>query len=188
MKKLLLTGFEPFAQHTSNPTQELVLSLASKVINNFKITSVVLPVEYEKTKQLISKLIEDENPDAVISLGLAGDRTQITPELIALNYCHSETPDNAGVIKLFEKINPKSKESFVSTLPVEQMINSLKENNFDAKLSTTAGAYLCNTVMYTALQTVSIKKLNIPCGFIHIPKGLDQNQLINALTISINTL
>jgi len=188
MKKLLLTGFEAFAEHSTNPTKDLVNSFTNSVVNNYQIKSFVLPVEYESAKDRIKVLIELEIPDAIISLGLAADRSEITPELIAINYCHSRLPDNAGVIKLFEKINPKSKESFISTLPIEKIIQSLNENKIDAKLSTTAGTYVCNTVMYTALQKSSQMNLDIPCGFIHIPTGIDQDQLINALTICINSL
>lgn len=188
MKKLLLTGFEAFAEHSTNPTEKLVNNFSNSIINNYKIESCILPVEYESATKRISELIETGKPDAIISLGLAADRTEITPELIAINYCHSNIPDNAGAIKLFTKINPKSKESFISTLPLESIIKTLNEKEIDAKLSTSAGTYVCNTVMYTALQKSSQMNLNIPCGFIHIPPNIDQDQLINALTICISSL
>jgi pyroglutamyl-peptidase len=188
MKKLLLTGFEAFAEHSTNPTEKLVNKFSDSIINNYKIKAFILPVEYKAAATIVSELIELEKPDAIISLGLAADRTEITPELIAINYCHSNVPDNAGAIKLFTKINPKSKESFISTLPLESMIKALNEKEIDAKLSTSAGTYVCNTVMYTALQKSSQMNLDIPCGFIHIPNDIEEHQLINALTICISSL
>ena len=188
MKKLLLTGFEAFAEHSTNPTENLVNKFSNTVVNNFKIKAYILPVEYKSASSIISNLIETEKPDAIISLGLAADRAEITPELIAINYCHSKVPDNAGDIKLFTKINPKSKESFISTLPIKKIIEALNEKSIAAKLSSTAGTYVCNTVMYTALQKSSKMSLDIPCGFIHIPGDIEEHQLINALTTCINSL
>jgi pyroglutamyl-peptidase len=188
MKTLLLTGFEKFAEHNINPTQELVLALDNKTINDFQITSYVLPVEYQKSSAELIQHINNLKPDCIISLGLAADRSDITPELIAINYTHSNTPDNTGVIKTFSKINNNSKESFFTSLPVEKMVLALSHNGFDAKLSTSAGSYVCNNVMYTALQTVALNKTDTRSGFIHIPTNLALDKLINALTICINTL
>ncbi len=188
MKNLLLTGFEKFAHHKDNPTQQLAFSLNNRIINNIKIQSVVLPVEYAKAASQIIELVKSDQFDFVLSLGLAADRNEITPELIAINYAHADIPDNSGIIKTYSKINEQSKESFFSTLPIDQMIKNLNKNKIDAKLSTTAGSYVCNTVMYTSLQTIARNKLATKSGFIHIPANLDQDTLTNALTICINTL
>jgi pyroglutamyl-peptidase len=188
MKTLLLTGFGPFAEHEENPTEALVKNLDEKEINNYKIVSAILPVEYQSSITQLSDLIETHNPDALISIGLAADRSEITPELIAINYQHSKTPDKAKVIKKFQKINSKGKESFYSTLPIEQMILALEKNNIPTKLSSAAGTYVCNTVMYHGLKTIQQTKRNCPSGFIHIPNNMEQEKLVQAITICINTL
>lgn len=188
MKKLLLTGFGPFAEHVDNPTEPIIHALKGQKINGFEIEGAILPVEYENSIIELDLLIENLNPDVIISLGLAADRECVTPELIAVNYQHSETADNANVIKMFEKINPKSKESFFSTLPIEKFITALTKNSIPNKLSTTAGTYVCNTVMYYALRKVQQQKRQCLSGFIHIPENLPPEQLNLAIASCINAL
>ena len=96
MKKLLLTGFEPFLQFKINPTDEIVKSLNGKTIGDYEIIGVTLPVDYEKSEQQILHTIEQVNPDAVVSLGLAAGRFKITPERIAINV-KDGAADNKGV-------------------------------------------------------------------------------------------
>lgn len=188
MKNLLLTGFGPFAEHSTNPTEALVMSLNNRTINGYKIFSCILPVEYSKSINVLEELIEKIDPNVIINLGLAADRSDITPELIAVNYQHSETKDNAGTIRQFSKINPNGKESFFSTLPIKEMIDQLKQKNISAKLSSTAGTYVCNTVMYHCLKRIQQDKRDCRSGFIHIPNTLSDETLVNALTICISTL
>ena len=188
MKRLLLTGFGPFDIHSVNPTEGLVKELNQKVINDFEIVSKVLPVEYDSSINTLNNLIEEVNPDVIISLGLAGERTSITPELIAVNYQHCNRADNSGVIKEFVKIDSNAKESFFSTLPLKKMINNLKTESIPCELSSTAGTYVCNTVMYQGLRKVALDKRETLSGFIHIPPNLDQEILVNAITVCINSL
>lgn len=187
MKKLLLTGFEAFLTNTKNPTEELVMKFHKAKINGYSIYSHVLPVEYERAEKETRELIRDLKPDLIISLGLASKRAKITPELIAINYAHCNDADNAGVIKQYEKIIQCSNNSYVSTLPIEEIITSLNIHQFDSELSTDAGSYVCNTVMYSALDEINILNLNIPCGFIHIPSTFTLKNLELALSVIIKT-
>ena len=188
MKKILLTGFGPFAENDINPTESLVNDFHNKEINGYKVISSILPVEYKNSINILDELINKFDPQVIINLGLASDRTIITPELLAINYQHSNTLDNAKIKKLFSKINPNGKESFFSTLPIEKMILELEKLNIPVKLSSTAGTYVCNTVMYHCLKKVQQDKRDCISGFIHIPPNLDQQVLSRALTACINIL
>ncbi|WP_062105318.1 pyroglutamyl-peptidase I [Bacillus niameyensis] len=168
MKTLLLTGFEPFLSFTINPTEKIVQELKDEVVGGFRIISEILPVDFEKAgKQLVS-LISSHQPDAVISLGLAGGRYKITPERIAININDGEK-DNQGNVKVDEPIQEKGMDAYLSTLPIRKMVDLLKEKGLPAEISNTAGTYLCNHVMYSALHYCKEHNLAIPAGFIHIP-------------------
>lgn len=188
MKTLLLTGFGPFAAHEINPTEELVRAFHNTSLNNYKIVSHILPVEYDNSIQKLNNLIEEFNPNVVISFGLAADRNKVTPELVAINYQHSNTQDNAGMIRKFKKINPTGKESFFTTLPLENILRHLDKADIPASLSTTAGTYVCNTVMYSGLKKIQQDKRDCISGFIHIPNTLTTEQLKTALIACINSL
>ncbi|WP_100010368.1 pyroglutamyl-peptidase I [Lentibacillus sediminis] len=168
MKKLLLTGFEPFLEFPINPTTEIADTLNGTELHNYQIVGEVLSVDFQKSGAQLVEFLKKHNPDAVVSLGLAGGRNCITPERIAIN-CNDGPVDNQGHQPNGEKIFPEGPDGYFSKLPIKQMVEKLKEAGFPAKISNTAGAYLCNNVMYHGLHYMAEHKLDRPAGFIHIP-------------------
>jgi pyroglutamyl-peptidase len=134
----------------------------------------VLPVDFQQSEKEILQHYTEIQPDAVVSLGLAAGRTHITPERIAIN-CKDGAPDNNGVICEDEPINDNGPDGYFSTLPIRAMVNHLKENAYPAKISNTAGTYLCNNVMYAILHKIAEeqKQDQVKAGFIHIPASHD---------------
>ena len=168
MKTLLLTGFEPFLKFTVNPTMKIVEELHGEIIGNYKIHSEVLPVDFSSSGSQLLKLIKKVKPDAIISLGLAGGRSKITPERIAINV-KDGVIDNEGNKPIDEVIHINGKDGYFSTLPIREMVNRLEEEGLPAAISNTAGTYLCNNVMYVALYYAHEFQKNMKSGFIHIP-------------------
>lgn len=168
MKKLLLTGFEPFLDFTVNPTMRIVTELDGQEIGGFTIISKVMPVDFHSSGQQLLSHIEEVEPDAVISLGLAAGRYKITPERIAINVKDGE-PDNEGHQPVDEPIKEVGKPAYLTTLPARQMVDRLQAEGLPADISNTAGAYLCNNVMYEGLHYAETIKPGMRTGFIHIP-------------------
>ncbi|MFC0015342.1 MULTISPECIES: pyroglutamyl-peptidase I [Allobacillus] len=169
MKTLLLTGFEPFLNFSENPTMNIVKNLHNTEIAGYQVVGKILPVDYKKSGDAIITLIKEVKPDAVVSLGLAGGRNQITPERIAINCNESDQPDNAGNKPKGEQIHTDGPDGIFSTLPIQQMVDRLYEAGFPAKISNSAGTYLCNHVMYRALYYFQQNNERVPTGFIHMP-------------------
>jgi pyroglutamyl-peptidase len=165
LKKLLLSGFEPFLGFPINPTESIVKELDGKVFGQYQIHGLLLPVDYEIAGPRILEEIEKIQPDAVISLGLAAGRSSITPERIAIN-CRDGAADNKGVALQDSLIIEDGPDGYFSTLPIRKMVNVLNEKGYPAKISDSAGTYLCNNIMYTVLNHVGKSK---QAGFIHIP-------------------
>ncbi|ALC87728.1 peptidase C15 [Bacillus sp. FJAT-22090] len=168
MKKLLLTGFEPFLSFTVNPTMRIVEELNGQHIGEYEIYGRVLTVDFASSGKELLAHIEEINPDAVISLGLAGGRYKITPERIAINV-KDGAADNEGHTPIDESIQMEGEPGYFSTLPIRQMVNKLLEEGLPASISNTAGTYLCNNVMYEGLHYAKTNKPDMPAGFIHIP-------------------
>lgn len=168
MKKLLLTGFEPFLKFRSNPTEAAVRELDGLEIGEYSVTGKVYPVVFDSIDELITGDIEAEQPDAVVCLGLSGGRHTIHIERIAIN-CIDGRPDNDGFNPDGEKIDGAGPDGLFSTLPVKKLEAVLKEKEVPASISNTAGTYLCNNVMYSALNHLRVKGLDTPAGFIHVP-------------------
>lgn len=168
MKTLLLTGFEPFMKFPVNPTMRIAEELHGTKIGNYKIHSEILPVEFSKSGDALMAYIKEVNPDVVISLGLAGGRSKITPERIAINV-NDGPADNRGHVPVDEPIIPGGADGYFSTIPNREMVNALNEFGLPATISNTAGAYLCNNVMYRALHFANKERTDLLAGFIHIP-------------------
>lgn len=168
MKKLLLTGFEPFLDNPINPTEQIVKELDGKKIGNYTVKSLLLPVDFEMAPEILKEALAQEDPDALISLGLAAGRNCITPERVAIN-CRSGEPDNRGNQYEDAPIEQDGPAAYFSKLPIREMVRTLKENDLPADISNTAGTYLCNNVMYTGLHYLAENNKDIPAGFIHIP-------------------
>jgi pyroglutamyl-peptidase len=191
MKTLLLTGFVPFLNFTINPTEQIVTELDQQVIGHYKVQSRVLPVDFNQSADQLLQHINEIQPDAVISLGLAAGRAHITPERIAIN-CKDAggAPDNEGNIYQDEPINQSGPAGYFSTLPIRVVVNHLTENNYPAKVSNTAGTYLCNNVMYAALHHLTTRNQpDVQAGFIHIPASHElATQLNNTPSWSLQDL
>src|SRR5690606_36916496 len=95
MRKLLLTGFEPFLDFTVNPTRKIVEELDGDLIGDYEIIGKMMPVDFNASGKMLLDFVAEENPDAVISLGLAAGRYKITPERIAINL-KDGAADNEG--------------------------------------------------------------------------------------------
>ena len=68
MKKILLTGFEPFGPDKVNPSWEAV-ALLPKQMQGVSIARRKMPVEYDRVAPLLEEAIREEQPDAVICVG-----------------------------------------------------------------------------------------------------------------------
>ncbi|WP_221566952.1 pyroglutamyl-peptidase I [Alkalihalobacillus sp. TS-13] len=172
MKKLLLTGFEPFLDHGINPTELIVKNLAGKTIRGYEVVGRVLPVEFDRSAEVLLGYVREHEPDAVVCLGLAAGRDKITPERVAINI-NDGVRDNNGRIPVDELIVEDGPAAYFSTLPIRKMVNALRENGLPAEISNTAGTYLCNNVMYSLLHHYEKRSETIPAGFIHVPASFE---------------
>jgi len=162
MKKILVTGFEPFGGETINPSWEAV-KLIPDVINGAELIKAPVCVEYEKSSHELKRLIAGYAPDAVICCGQAGGRKTVTPEMCAINRDHAEAPDNAGEVRRYMEIIPGGANAYFTSLPVEEMVEKVKKAGVICAPSFSAGTYVCNHIYYTLLSVME-KGL-----FVHVP-------------------
>ena len=165
MKRILLAGFEPFNNLSTNSSQEIIFAIESEKIDG--ITTRILPVEFGKSSQVLIDLIKEIDPDYVICLGQAEGRAQITPEKIAINLDDARIPDNAGNQPKNQAIVINGPDGLFSTLPVNNMVELLLAAKIPAAISFSAGTFVCNHVFYV-LQNYC-KEKGISSGFIHVP-------------------
>lgn len=159
--KLLLTGFERFHSYKTNPSMEVASLLNGKQINNFEVTSVVLPVSFHETFHKFAQS-RPEKYDFIIMLGLAFTRYHFSLEKIAYNYIQDTRTDNNG-IDLKQKTIIADENKY-NKLDLFGFNNILKQQSLPTELSFCAGTYLCNYLLFKCLETYKN-----PSIFIHIP-------------------
>jgi pyroglutamyl-peptidase len=171
-RKVLLTGFEPFGGASFNPSGAVVKQIATTDIAGVEIVTAILPVEYKRSAQILIEKIRLEKPDIVISLGQAEGRDFIGPEKVAINLADARIADNVGVLIENAPINQDAPSAFFSTLPVQAIVKEIQEHSISAKVSLSAGAFICNEIFFQAQQFLS--GTDVISGFIHLPLAPEQ--------------
>lgn len=166
--KLLLTAFDPFGGGTVNPAQEAVKRVSSRV-GNVEVIKCVVPTVFGKSIETVAAAIEDCRPDAVLCIGQAGGRADLTPERIAINLDDASIADNEGNRPVDTPIFPDGKPAYFSTLPVKAMVAAIRAAGIPASLSNTAGTFVCNHLMYGVLYTLEKYYPGVQGGFLHVP-------------------
>ena len=78
--KLLLTAFDPFGGDKVTPALEAV-RLVSEKVGNVEVVKLEVPTVFRKSIATVATAIAKEKPDAVLCIGQAGGRYDITPAL-----------------------------------------------------------------------------------------------------------
>ena len=162
MSKILVTGFEAFDKSALNPSAEIV-----KALNGEDLVTAILPVVFGQASAQLRDLIDLHKPSAVLCLGQAEGRSEMTPERIAINLDNARITDNAGNQPLEQRIIADGPDGHFSTLPIEKMVAAMKAAGIPASISLSAGTFVCNHIFYV-LQDY-LKDSSIKSGFMHVP-------------------
>jgi len=165
---MLLTGFQSYGGRAVNPAEEVVKALDGEQIAGRRVTGRTLPVSYAELGPQIARLISETAPRAVICLGLWPGEPMLRLERIAVNIADFEIADNVGVTQ-HGAVVAGGPAAYDTTLPIHAIQGRLLEAGIPARLSGSAGAFLCNALMYHTLHTCAGRDPVHACGFIHLP-------------------
>lgn len=164
--RVLVTGFEPYGGMPSNPAFDAMTALDGDAINGFDIIGKSLPVSIARIGNVLTELIDEVAPSAVICLGLYPGESAIRIERVGLNLADFRLADNEGVQMSDAPVSGNGPTARWSTLPVRAIEQALLQAGIPVHMSQTAGTYLCNACLYHALM---LAKDHMPCGFLHLP-------------------
>ncbi|GGB74981.1 pyrrolidone-carboxylate peptidase [Staphylococcus nepalensis] len=168
MMKILVTGFDPFGGDTINPALEAV-NLLPDEIQGHTIEKLEIPTVFNKSKVTIENKLKATHFDIVLAIGQAGGRFELTPERIGINIDDARIPDNEGNQPIDEMIQSSGDAAYFSNLPVKRMTEAIKTAGVPARLSNTAGTFVCNHILYQLGFLQATQFPNIKFGFIHVP-------------------
>ena len=166
--KLLLTAFDPFGGSPVNPAREAV-SLVPDRVGTVEVIKLEVPTVFRRSVEVVTAKMAEVQPDAVLCVGQAGGRYDLTVERIAINLDDARIPDNEGKQPIDVPIFSDGAPAYFSTLPIKAMVAKIREAGLPASVSNTAGTFVCNHLMYGVLHYITGNCPGVRGGFLHVP-------------------
>ena len=195
MGRILVTGYEPFGNHNSNISMDILESVPGNLTisdpwhnsrdrklpnQQIVIEKMILTVDNDGSNTIANRLDQGEIWDAIIHLGLCESCEKIRLETTAKNVLDMRICDNSGrIVKDFilGETNISANHSVIQRLSYPPINHISKSDD--------AGSFICNETYYQTLTKLAIKGLknSIQCCFFHLPseKHLPADELITAL-------
>ena len=165
-RHLLITGFDPFGGESVNPSW-LAVSKLPDAIGSYTVHKMVIPTVFGKAAENVLEKANEIQPDLILCIGQAGGRDAVTPERIAVNIRDARIQDNAGNQPRGEFVVPDGPAAYFATVPVTEMAEAIRNAHIPSTVSNSAGAFVCNDVLYTLLHHYHGSTTRV--GFIHVP-------------------
>ena len=164
---ILVTGFDPFDNETINPAYEAVKQLP-QMIGNFNIVKLEIPTVFHQSLKVLEEAIDKYKPRLVMCIGQAGGSDHIAIERIAINCDDARIPDNKGNQPIDETIIIGADTAYITELPIKSITENINKEGISAKVSNSAGTFVCNHLYFGLLHYICEKDA-IKGGFIHVP-------------------
>lgn len=166
MKKLLLTGFDPFAHYNINPSWEAVKALP-EVIGSFSVHKMLLPNIYGTAGWLLLEEAERLKPDVILMTGMDSGSTKLHIDTVAVNLRDALIEDNKGTKPWGEPVVLGAPAAYFATIPTHALVKRLQKQSCPIHLGYCTGCYVCNDIFYMAARHFAGS--NVKVGFIHVP-------------------
>lgn len=173
MRKLLITGFDPFGGATINPAWEAVKLLPDQV-GDFEVHKLEIPTVFGLAAETVLAKAATLLPDVILCVGQAGGRAAVTPERIGVNIRDARITDNACNQPSGEFIAPEGPAAYFATVPVKEMAAAICAADLPGTVSNSAGAFVCNDTLYSLLHHYA--GTDVKVGFIHVPYLPEQGE------------
>jgi pyroglutamyl-peptidase len=166
--KVLLTAFDPFGGDLVNPALEAV-KLVSDRIESIEVVKLVVPTVFGKSVQTVAEAMAKEKPDAVLCIGQAGGRFDITVERVGINIDDARIKDNEGNQPIDTSIFADGEKAYFASLPIKAIVEEIRKSGIPASISNSAGTFVCNHLLYGVLYHIAKSYPGMRGGFIHVP-------------------
>lgn len=166
MKTLLLTAFDPFAHYTMNPSWEVAQALP-ETINNYHIHKLRVPNIFGLAPRLLLEEAQRVQPDVILMTGMNSGSTRLQLNLAALNIRDAFLEDNLGHRPWGVPIREGAPAAYFATIPVHEIVRSLRAQKLPVQLEFASGGYVCNEIFYRAAHAYAGTTTKV--GFVHVP-------------------
>ncbi len=183
MAKILLTGFEPFGDNSTNISQQILNifdttieisdpwyaardNMSSKENISLVVEKQLLTVDEVGSKIVANQIVNGAHWDAIIHMGLCESCEFVRFETRAQNFIDMRIPDNKGRMVKNQKLGG------TDFCCPNKVISSVKYPRIESLvISSDAGTYLCNETYYRTFEALDYagKLANVPICFLHLP-------------------
>lgn len=165
-KKVVVTGFEPFGDHTVNSSWVAVQELERLGLGEAVDLYVCeVPVEYQAVQSLLPSLWKEQRPELVVHVGVSGLATTVTLEQCGHNRGYKRL-DNCSFCPASQCCMEEGPDCMKSVLEMDAVCRRVNESGMGITVSVSkdAGRYLCDYTYYTSLYLGQGRS-----AFVHVP-------------------
>lgn len=173
-RTILLTGFGPFPGVPENASARLVPEVAREARKRWPgchVEPAVLPTEWRAAPAVVAGLISELRPAIALHFGVSGRARGFAIESRGENHAR-QACDAAGLLPPSERLSPGGPDMLAASIPVQLIIERLRDRSLPVILSRDAGSYLCNAVLYHSLNCARGADWPMRSGFVHLPAAL----------------
>ena len=168
-RTILVTGFEPFGGEAVNASWEAARKLDGWRLGEFAAVARLLPCAYDASVKELIRAIETLKPEAILMTGQAARRAVVCVERFARNLDDAAAPDNLGHLRKAVAISEGAPERLEAAAPVKAIAEAIREAGIPARVSRSAGGFVCNHLYFGALQYLRDTGRATPAVFVHLP-------------------
>ncbi len=161
MSHTLVTGFTPFDGRTVNASWIAARSLAPEA------RTLEVPVIWGRPLELLGPICEEECPHTIIAMG-EGREGWFDIETVARNR-RNERADNAGTLPDGVPIIDQGAEQVEASINARAVQKALLGDGYPTRISTDAGAFLCEEMLYSLEQLRRLHATLQTVIFVHLP-------------------
>lgn len=169
MKRMIVTGFEPFGPYKFNPSQESSEFFDAQKIGSHEIVGIVLRCTYLGAFQILKNAIAEIEPTAVISVGLSSGVKGIRFETTGRNIMNGKYPDADGYQPNGIRICEGSAEFIAANSDSTALANRVYQKGIPTEISANAEGFICNSLLYLTSHYIQKNRPKIRNVFIHTP-------------------
>jgi pyroglutamyl-peptidase len=173
-RTILVTGFEPFGGEVVNASWEAARKLDGWGIGEFAAVARRLPCAYDASVEELVRAIKALRPEAVLMTGQAARRSVVCVERFAHNLDDAAAPDNLGMLRKAVAISEGAPERLEAAALVKAIAGAIREAGIPARVSRSAGGFVCNHLYFGALQYLRDEGRATPAVFVHLPATPEQ--------------
>lgn len=191
MKTIVLTGFPVWEGESYNSSWDVLQNLELDLPEGWQCRVQRLPGSWAGAPRRLRSCI---GPDvkAVVCFGMTGGNT-ILVEGTASNLVTPGLPDINGKPHMSESVYKTGPLTYLTKLPVNQIIDAVRACGIRCVESFHAGDYLCNFIFYWLMHFTATYRPDVVGGFIHTPPfemhgGISKSEQCRAVSLIVKTV